>query len=155
MITPKPCPQLSHVIGDEKVCYSGDVVRVDEDGILWFVSRADSMIKPNTIRVSPTEIEDVVYQANGVKHAVAFGIDDEIRQQVIHVAVELFADSEVETDALLAHCRRNLPPYMVPECFLPWPGPMPKTASGKLDRPTIIAACKRNLGRLGSLPNLR
>lgn len=41
----RPCPELAHLLGDEPVVWSGDLVRVDQDGDLWFVSRMDEMIK--------------------------------------------------------------------------------------------------------------
>ena len=50
----------------EKVCYSGDLVKMDEDGFLYFVGRRDNMIKSSGFRISPTEVEEVLFQSGNV-----------------------------------------------------------------------------------------
>ena len=136
----RPCPALSEVIGDEPVVWSGDTVRVDDDGDLWFVARADAMIKTSGFRLSPDEVEDLVCRSGLVADAVAFGVDDDDLGQVVHVAVTALPDFDV--DALTRHCRRTMPHYMVPRRFHVWTAAMPRTASGKLARPEIVAQCR-------------
>lgn len=132
----RPCPELSDRIGDEPVVYSGDIVRIDEDGDLWFVARNDAMIKTSGFRVSPEEIEELVSRSNLVGDVVAFGSADDELGQVVHAAVApLTGFTEA---ALLAHCRRVMPHYMVPRAIHVWHEPMPRTASGKLARPDVI-----------------
>ncbi len=146
----RPCPQLRHLIGEEAVCYSGDLVYRDDEGDLWFVGRADSMLKTSGYRVSPTEVEDVVSKSGLVGHVVAFGREDDLQGQLIEVAVTSLSidlepvDKETLRDALLAYCKRTMPAYMVPRRVHTWDGDMPRTGSGKLDRPTII---REALGR--------
>lgn len=135
-----PCPELAHLIGDTPVVWSGDLVRVDADGDLWFVGRMDDMIKTLGFRLSPTEVEDFVSKSGLVTDVVAWGVDDAELGQAVHVATSLGPDASV--GAVMAHCRKIMPHYMVPRRIHPWPGTMPRTASGKLDRPAIIAACK-------------
>ena len=137
----KPCPQLAHLIGDEKVCYSGDLVRIDDNGCYWFVSRMDAMLKVSGFRISPNEIEDAVSRSGLVGHVVAFGRNDEINGQVVEVAITAPDDGPVDTAALLKYCRATMPNYMVPQNIHGWHGKMPRTSSGKLDRPTIIKEC--------------
>ncbi len=55
--------------------HSGDLGYRDEDGILWFVGRDDEMIKSSGFRISPTEVEEVVYLHDGIEDAVAFGVE--------------------------------------------------------------------------------
>jgi len=136
----RPCPELADILGDAPVVYSGDIVRVDEDGDLWFVSRGDEMIKTQGFRVSPTEVEDVVSSSGMASDIVAFGVEDHDRGQVIHVAATLLGDAC--PDGLIGHCRAVMPSYMVPQRIHSWHGPMPRTPSGKLDRPAIIAAAR-------------
>src|SRR5580693_524284 len=65
----RPNPLLPPDMGDcERVCYSGDLVKMDEDGFLYFVGRRDTMIKSSGIRISPTEVEEVVFQSGKVRH---------------------------------------------------------------------------------------
>lgn len=136
----RPCPELRDVLGDAPVVYSGDLVRVDDEGDLWFVSRMDDMIKTSGFRLSPTEVEDGLSQSGIVTDVVAYGVEDDDLGQVVHVAACLIGDAD--TAALLAHCRRTMAHYMVPRHIHAWPGAMPRTASGKLDRPNIISAAK-------------
>lgn len=134
------CPELRDLLGAAPVVYSGDLVRVDEDGDLWFVSRMDDMIKTSGFRLSPTEVEDLVSQSGMVTDVVAYGVEDDDMGQVVHVAASLI--DPADTGTVMGHCRRAMAHYMVPRHIHPWAGPMPRTASGKLDRPAIIAAAK-------------
>ncbi|MBO9436780.1 AMP-binding protein [Ruegeria sp. R13_0] len=132
----RPCPELSALIGDEKVVYSGDIVEVDADGDLWFVGRNDAMIKTSGIRLSPDEVEDHVYKSGLVAEAVAYGVDDVDLGQVVHVAVTPL--DGFDTDQLMTHCRQAMPSYMIPRVIRVWTDPMPRTSSGKLARPEIV-----------------
>lgn len=136
----RPCPELASVIGDAPVVWSGDLVRVDEDGDLWFVSRMDEMIKTLGFRLSPTEVEDALSQSGLVTDVVAYGVEDADRGQAVHVSVSFLPDADPA--ALIAHCARTMPHYMRPQHVHAWQGAMPRTASGKLDRPAIISAAK-------------
>ncbi len=136
----RSAPELSDLIGDEKVVWSGDIVRMDEDGDLWFVGRADGMIKSMGFRLSPNEVEDVVYRSGFVSQAVAFGVDDELAGQVVELCVA--HQDAIDLAALEAHSRGNMPHYMVPRRIHVWPGEMPRTASGKIDVPSVIETCK-------------
>ena len=135
-----PCPELAHLLGDAPVVHSGDLVRVDEDGDLWFVSRMDDMIKTLGFRLSPTEVEDVISQSGLVTDVVAYGVEDPDLGQAVHVAVTYLP--QADESALAMHCVRSMAHYMRPRYFHAWDGAMPRTASGKLDRPSIIAAAK-------------
>lgn len=136
----RPCPELASLIGDTPVVWSGDLVRVDADGDLWFVGRMDDMIKTLGFRLSPTEVEDLVSKSGLVTDVVAWGVDDAELGQAVHIAASLGPDAT--EGAVMAHCRKTMAHYMVPRRIHPWPGAMPRTASGKLDRPAIITACK-------------
>jgi len=136
----RPCPELVDVLGNTPVVYSGDLVRVDEDGDLWFVGRMDDMIKTSGFRLSPTEVEDLVSRSGLVTDVVAFGVEDDDLGQVVHVALAPLGDFSEE--ALMAHCRRVMPHYMIPRRVHTWPGSMPRTASGKLDGPQVISRCQ-------------
>jgi acyl-CoA synthetase (AMP-forming)/AMP-acid ligase II len=149
----RPCPELAAIIGDEPVVYSGDLVRVDEDGDLWFVGRMDEMIKTLGFRLSPTEVEDLVAKSGLVSDVVAFGVEDNEVGQAVHVAACLLPDAaEAE---VMKHCRRAMAHYMVPRRLYSWPGEMPRTSSGKLDRAAVIVACKRSAeADLNELPKV-
>ena len=136
----RPCPELWHLIGDEPVVYSGDIVRVDADGDLWFIGRNDAMIKTNGFRVSPDEIEDLVCRSGVIAEAVAFGVEHEDLGQAVHVAI--LPVGNFDEEALLLYCRRAMPSYMVPRRFHIWPESMPRTSSGKIARPDVVRLCR-------------
>jgi acyl-CoA ligase (AMP-forming) (exosortase A-associated) len=129
----RPNPLLPPEIGDsEKVCYSGDLVRMDEDGFLYFVGRRDTMIKSSGFRISPTEVEEVLFQSGKLGGAAVIGVPDEMLGQSIKAFVVPRGGDEINTEALLAHCARKMPRYMVPKVIAILTE-LPKTSSGKVD----------------------
>jgi acyl-CoA ligase (AMP-forming) (exosortase A-associated) len=117
----------------ELAVWSGDVVVRDEEGFLYFVGRNDDMIKTSGYRVSPTEIEEVVYDTGLVRDAVALGVDDpRIGQHVVLIASPA-AGAELDSAALLAELRRRLPLYMVPKEIVVR-GHIRRSPNGKFDR---------------------
>lgn len=136
----KPCPTLKGLIGDEKVVYSGDIVRIDADGYYWFVGRRDAMIKSSGFRISPTEVEDIVFRSGLVSEVVAFGAEDELLGQVVEIAVTT-ASGSVSEEEVLQYCRQKMPAYMVPRTVHGWTNAFPRTGSGKIDRPLVIRGC--------------
>ncbi|MCH9671473.1 MAG: AMP-binding protein [Gammaproteobacteria bacterium] len=136
-----PNPHLRAILGDQPVVHSGDLVRRDSDGILWFVGRQDSMLKSSGFRISPTEVEDIVARSGQVADVVAFGVPDDALGQVLHIAVSAASEQVVDAPALLKFCTQNMPTYMVPKEVHIWSDVMPRTGSGKVDRPTVVAQC--------------
>lgn len=118
----------------ELAVWSGDTVRRDRDGYLYFIGRSDEMIKVSGYRISPTEIESVLHATGLVTEVAVFGIEDaQLGQAIVAVAV---ADPQVDRAALLAECRRRLPAYMVPapERLLLRSETLPRNPNGKIDR---------------------
>lgn len=114
--------------------WSGDIVRMDGDGFLYFVGRRDGQIKTSGYRVSPEEIEEAAYASGLVDMAGAFGIADETLGQVIGLAVVPRATGSAFSAApVLAACRAELPAYMVPKEIIVL-DTMPLNQNGKVDR---------------------
>lgn len=139
----RPCPELESLLGSEPVVYSGDIVRVDDEGDLWFVGRNDAMIKTSGFRLSPEEVEDHISRSGLVGDVVAFGVDDDLLGEAVHVAVMPL--QPLDRAALLKHCRQTMAHYMVPKAVHVWRDTMPRTASGKLARPEVVRTCKDSL----------
>jgi acyl-CoA synthetase (AMP-forming)/AMP-acid ligase II len=112
---------------------------MDEDGYLWFVERARSLIKCGGHRVSPSEVEDIAYESGLVTHAVAYGVDDDALGQVIHLLVAA-EGRDIDIPALERYCRQNLPTYMAPRSIRKWEGPIPMSGTGKIDRRALVEA---------------
>lgn len=118
----------------EVAVFSGDTVRMDRDGFLYFIGRRDEMIKTSGYRVSPTEIEEVLYGTQLVGEVAAFGVaHPTLGQGIVVVATPKDADS-VDAAALLATCRDRLPAFMVPAKIEIRAGPLPRNPNGKIDR---------------------
>jgi acyl-CoA ligase (AMP-forming) (exosortase A-associated) len=133
----RPNPLLPPEMGDcEKVCYSGDLVKMDEDGFLYFIGRRDTMIKSSGFRISPTEVEEVLFQTGKLRGAAVIGIPDDILGQAIKAFVVPRDGEPVDTEALLATCAAKMPRYMVPKLIEVLPE-LPKTSSGKVDYPAL------------------
>ena len=119
----------------EIAVFSGDTVRCDEEGYLYFIGRRDEMMKTSGYRVSPTEVEEILYATRLVGECVAFGVDHPTLGQAIQViATAPDGSAAVDTEALLAQCRTHMPAYMVPHGVETMPGPLPRNPNGKIDR---------------------
>ena len=114
----------------ERVIYSGDMVRRDSDGLLYFVSRRDRMIKILGFRVGPDEIADVLYASGQIAEGVVVGEADPQNGQRIVAHVVLKADGSL--GALRDYCRVELPRHMQPARFEVRDA-IPRMASGKYD----------------------
>lgn len=137
----------------EIAVWSGDTVRRDADGYLYFVARHDEMIKTSGYRVSPGEIEDVVYASGLVAEAVAFGVPHPtLGQAIVLCAVRLSQPEAPDAAALLAHLKTQLPAFMVP-AHLDWrETPLPRNANGKIDRALLRAAFRDHFTAATPMP---
>lgn len=120
----------------ERVVYSGDLVRRDADGFLYFNGRRDGLIKTQGYRVSPEEVEELVISTGLVREACAFGVpDQEVGERIVAVVVPREVD-EGAVNQIRASCLENGPPYLVPQ-VIRLAQELPKTPSGKIDREMI------------------
>jgi acyl-CoA ligase (AMP-forming) (exosortase A-associated) len=130
-------PELLDV---ERVVYSGDNVRRDEEGFLYFIGREDAMIKSQGYRMSPEEIENLLIGSGLVHEACAFGVPDpDLGHQVMAVVSLKNEGGEGVIDEIRKYTVKNGPPYMVPKEIMVQ-SELPKTPSGKIDRKGISNA---------------
>ena len=119
----------------EYAVFSGDTVRRDEEGFLYFIGRRDEMMKTSGYRVSPTEVEEVLYATRMVGECVAFGVDHPLLGHAIQViATPPDSTGAIDLKALNLECRARMPAYMVPAHVDVRPGPLPRNPNGKIDR---------------------
>jgi acyl-CoA ligase (AMP-forming) (exosortase A-associated) len=141
----KPLPNQNKALPfPELAVWSGDTVKMDEDGYLYFVSRNDEMIKTSGYRVSPTEVEEFLYNTKLIEEAAAFGITHPVLGQVIGVIVSLSANTSTTSEALKLECQKHLPNYMIPAHIEILPGPLPRNSNGKIDR-KLLATERQHL----------
>ncbi|NOR71683.1 MAG: acyl-CoA ligase (AMP-forming), exosortase A system-associated [Methylomarinum sp.] len=130
----KPAPtQLKELPITEVAVWSGDQVSMDEEGYLYFVGRKDDMLKTSGYRVSPTEIEEIIYSSGLVKEAAAIGIPDDILGHTILVIISTENDDQFNEDKLMALCRSQLANFMIPAKIITL-NELPKNPNGKIDR---------------------
>ncbi len=126
----------------EIAVFSGDTVRRDEDGFLYFIGRRDEMIKTSGYRVSPTEVEEGVYATELVGECAALGVEHPVLGQAIVLIAtprEGGLDSgPLDEPTLLAACKARFPAYMVPARVVIRPEPLPRNPNGKIDRKRLI-----------------
>lgn len=133
-------PLKSHHSGltiPEIAAWSGDTVRMDQEGYLYFIERRDEMIKTSGYRVSPTEIEEVIYATDFVAEAIALGIPHPVLGQAIAVVVTLKEDARIDANVLLNACKQHLPTYMIPSHIEVRKHSLPKNPNGKVDRKNL------------------
>ena len=119
----------------EYAVFSGDTVRKDAQGFLYFIGRRDEMMKTSGYRVSPTEVEEILYATQLVGECVAFGVPHASLGHAIHVIATFAVDVEAGgLSKLMAECRTRMPAYMVPASIEVVDGPLPRNPNGKIDR---------------------
>ena len=118
----------------ELAVWSGDTVRRDEEGFLYFVSRSDEMIKTSGYRVSPSEVEEVIYAQEAVAEAAAIGVPHPSLGQAIVVVAATREGTPMTAAELLAACKPRLPAYMLPQKIVMVEGTLPRNPNGKIDR---------------------
>jgi len=135
----KPAPDESDYGG--LAVWSGDTVRREVDGLLYFVGRDDAMIKSSGNRISPNEIEEVAIESQWVAEAVAIGVPDERLGHAIRLFVRLLdglEDSDFDA-SLRKYLKQNLPNFMQPQDIVILEE-FPKNPNGKLDRNALVKA---------------
>jgi acyl-CoA ligase (AMP-forming) (exosortase A-associated) len=131
----KPVPsRQSGLTIPELAVWSGDTVRMDEEGFLYFIGRRDEMIKTSGYRVSPTEVEEVIYATELVGEAAAIGVSHPVLGQAIVLLVTPRGDGKLDHDALMAACKLHLPAFMLPSRIESREGNLPRNPNGKIDR---------------------
>lgn len=128
--------QSQQVIIKEIVVYSGDLVRIDENGFLFFIGRNDEMIKTLGNRISVTEVEEILYKKEGILEAVAFGVPHEINGQNVYAVVSIDKEYDLTIKQIIKYCMEHMPTYMVPVAVEKWEY-LPYNSNGKLNRSLI------------------
>ena len=133
----KPSPNQSPEIPlTEIAVWSGDQVKRDDEGYLYFISRKDEMIKTSGYRVSPTEIEEVIYSSKLVNEVAALGITHPTLGQAVLLVVS--SSGVIDKELIIKHCQKELPNFMIPQSIVIKES-LPRNQNGKIDRKTLSA----------------
>lgn len=116
----------------ERVLYTGDLFRADEEGFLYFVGRKDDIIKTRGEKVAPKEVEAVLHAHPGIVEAVVTGVADPVLGQAV-AALVVVSDKALTERAVIRYCAERLEDFMVPK-RVEIRDDLPKTDTGKVSR---------------------
>lgn len=131
----------THEAWHDDIYFTGDVAWKDEDGYLWFVGRADDVIKSSGYRIGPFEVESALMTHPAVVECAITGVPDEVRGQVVKATVVLSNEYKARAGEELIkelqnHVKRVTAPYKYPR-VIEFVDELPKTISGKIRRVEI------------------
>lgn len=116
--------------------WTGDLATVDEDGFIFIVDRAKDFIKPTGHRIACKQIEDYIVAIPDVVEAAVIGIPDDVFGEAVKAFVSLRRGATIGEADVVGHCRKVMPPYMVPKAVVVMKS-LPKNSSGKLDKVSL------------------
>jgi len=122
----------------EKLLFTGDYFRRDQEGFLYFLGRKDDMIKSRGERISAKEIENIISQIQGVTECAVIGVEDEILGQAVKAFVCRKTNTPLTTKDILVYCAQNLESFSIPK-YIEFLEELPKTDHGKTDKKSLQA----------------
>jgi acyl-CoA synthetase (AMP-forming)/AMP-acid ligase II len=116
----------------ELAVWSGDMVKKDEQGFLYFIGRKDDLIKTSGYRLSPDEVENVLYLLDDISEVIVIGVPHPVLGQSL-VAIIVAKSAELTEKRVLRHCLTSLPNYMLPKHIV-FVHSLPRNANNKFER---------------------
>lgn len=126
--------ELSFGPRGQRLAFTGDLARMDEDGLLYFVSRKDHLIKTLGHRVGPDEVLDALLASGEISEGIVTSEADEVRGERIVAVVVLAPGGSLQ--ALKRFARAELPPHMMPARYLVGDS-LPRMSGGKYDMAAV------------------
>lgn len=113
--------------------YTGDIARMDEDGYFYILDLKKDMIIAGGFNIYPKDIDQVLAEHPKVAEAIAVGIPDRYRGEMVKACVVLKPGQSATEEEIIDFCRKNLAKYKVPTC-VEFRQVLPKSPSGKILR---------------------
>jgi acyl-CoA ligase (AMP-forming) (exosortase A-associated) len=133
----RPAPKQPDELSlSEVAVWSGDQVTSDEEGYLYFIGRLDEMIKTSGYRVSPSEIEETLYDSGLAEEVAAIGIPHSVLGQAILLVLKCSSNRQIDKKSVMEFCQKELPNYMVPKQIIIKDN-LPKNKNGKINRRSL------------------
>lgn len=111
--------------------HTGDLVRMDEEGFVYFVDRSKDIIKTGGENVSSQEVEAMLFKCPGVMDAAVIGIPDPYWSELVTAVVVPAPGQELTEESVIEFCRKELAGYKVPKKVIITDA-LPRNPSGKL-----------------------
>jgi amino acid adenylation domain-containing protein len=121
----------------EKVLYTGDRFRTDDEGFLYFVGRSDDIFKSKGEKVAPQEIENVLYELDAVAEAAVVGVPDDVDGMAVKAVIVVRDGASLGEREVRAHCRARLESHLVPKT-VEIRTSLPKTDNGKIKKTALV-----------------
>ena len=122
---------LEGAVDGERVLRTGDLFRTDDEGFLYFVARMDDIIKTRGEKVAPREVENAIYELDGVVDCAVIGVADDSLGEAVKAFVTLRPGFELTARDIVKHCLARLENHMAPK-FVDFVDELPRTESGKI-----------------------
>jgi fatty-acyl-CoA synthase len=130
--------KTSESMDGEGFFLTGDLGMLDEAGYLHFRGRLKEIVKSGGINISPAEVEEILRSHDDVEQAFAFGVPDDVRDEVLAAGLVLKKNSSLSVDQLKAFCRERMATYKIPNSLFFLAGEqVPLTATGKPDKASL------------------
>jgi long-chain acyl-CoA synthetase len=113
--------------------FTGDLAKMDENGYFYIIDRKKDLVIDAGFKIYPREVEEVLYQHPGVLEAVAYGIPDPYRGEILKVAIVPRPGAQLTADDILEYCRPRLATYKLPK-IVEFRTELPKSMVGKVLR---------------------
>lgn len=138
-------------IPGERILCSGDLFKTDNEGFLYFLGRTDDIIKTRGEKVSPVEIENIIYKIKGIREVAVIGMPDIIMGESIYAYVTVHDGSKLSDIDIIKTCMNNSELFMIPQKII-FLNEMPKSSNGKIDKQKVRELANSTLsGRKDSL----
>ena len=121
----------------ERVVYTGDTFRIDEEGYLYFVGRRDEMIKSRGELVSPKEVENMLCTLDGVAEAAVVGVPDPVLGAAVKAVLVCRPGTRLTARDVLRHCAGRLEDFAVPR-IVEFRERLPLGGTGKVDKKALV-----------------
>ena len=127
----------------ERILCSNDWFKMDDEGFLYFLGRTDDIIKTRGEKVSPVEIENIIYNITGIKEVAIIGIPDTIMGESIIAFITTHGNVQLNANNILKECTSKLESFMIPQRVL-FLKEMPKSSNGKIDKKELKKMLEEN-----------
>jgi acyl-CoA synthetase (AMP-forming)/AMP-acid ligase II len=112
--------------------HTGDLGRIDDDGLLYVVDRQKDMINRGGENVYSIEVESALAGAPGVGEVAAVGVPDDMMGEKVGAVVVPSSEGELDTAAIIAHTRERIADFKVPQYLAVRSEPLPRNPGGKV-----------------------
>lgn len=122
--------------------HSGDLGYLDEDGYLFLDGRIKELINRAGEKFSPREVDEVIYQIDGVELAATVGVPDAVYGEEVAAYIKVKEDSNLEKEDVISYCKERIASYKVPRMVF-FVEDIPKGGNGKIQRLKLVEIFKK------------